>query len=174
MDTPTSGWAGGGPGHRGAGAAGRGPSHRRPRGPFEGLTLRAKLTGRQRQPESSLLREPRHGSVLLPKGVRQTHPAGPRAPSGHREVHTTWTSQPRAQTSNLEGPLHRGPTLQTILTRAARSENKQLFPALVRLQVRSQTSTSPIKSRPAGQAGVSSSTTWTVRCDEDRDQRAEY
>lgn len=77
------------------------------------------------------------------------------------------------QTSRSEGPLHHGPDLQTILTRAAHSENKQLFPALARLQVRSQTSTRPTESRPAGRVGVSSSTTWTVRRDEDCDRRAE-
>ena len=67
----------GGPGHRGAVAAGRGTSHRRPQGPFEGLTLRAGPTGQWRQTESSLLREPKHGSVLLPKGRRTQQDQGP-------------------------------------------------------------------------------------------------
>lgn len=147
--------------------------HRPPEapGPLRGSTPRAGPTGQWRQPESSLPQEPEHSSVLLPKGVQQERlqDQGPLWP----QWCNLYGRPSHVQTSRSEGPLHHGPDLQTILTRAARSENKQLFPALVRLQVRSQMSTSPTKSRPAGQDGVPSSTTWTVRRDEERDRRAE-
>lgn len=50
-------------------------------GPLEGLTPRAGPTRQWRQPESSLLREPKCGSVLLPKG-RRTQDQGPFGHSG--------------------------------------------------------------------------------------------